>query len=376
MPIPNLVHSDFGSAGETAGGLLTIDLAAVEANWRHLSGLASGVPCAGVVKADAYGVGAVEVTMRLLASGCRTFFVAQFVEALELKPLLPTDATIAVLNGLLPGSERAYQAAGIIPVANSLAQLVAWSRFCADFGKRLPVYLQIDTGMARLGLSESELQQLTASPELFEAVTLELVMSHLACGDEPDNPANQAQLDRFNRARAMLPKARASFANSAGIFLGPDYHFDLCRPGAALYGINVGTLTEGIRQVVALHGRIAQIRSVPAGTSVGYSHTFTATQPMRLATVAVGYADGLPRSLGNAGSAWVDGIRLPIVGRVSMDSMIVDITALPDGRLKPGDFVELIGPHQSADDLGRDAGTMGYEVLTRLGARYPRVYRR
>ncbi len=376
MPIPNLVHSDFGSADETAGGLLTIDLAAVEANWRHLSALANGVPCAGVVKADAYGVGAVEVTKRLLASGCRSFFVAQFVEALELKPLLPTDATIAVLNGLLPGSESAYQAAGIIPVANSLAQLVAWSRFCADFGKRLPVYLQIDTGMARLGLSESELQQLTASPELFEAVSLELVMSHLACGDEPDSPANQAQLDRFNRARAMLPKARASFANSAGIFLGPDYHFDLCRPGAALYGINVGPLTEGIRQVVALHGRIAQIRSVPAGTSVGYSHTFTATQPMRLATVAVGYADGLPRSLGNAGSAWVDGIRLPIVGRVSMDSMIIDITALPDGRLKPGDFVELIGPHQCADDLGRDAGTMGYEVLTRLGSRYPRVYRR
>ncbi len=372
MPVPNTADST--NADPAAGGLLTIDLAAVEANWRHLSSLTGSAPCAGVVKADAYGIGAVPVTQRLLGAGCRTFFVAQFSEALQLKHLLPPDATIAVLNGLMPGAERAYADAGVIPVANSLAQLVAWSRFCKALGKRLPVYLQIDTGMARLGLSDEELTQVTASPEVFEPVSLDLVMSHLGCGDEPDNPANRRQLDVFNRARQVLPPAPASFANSSGIFLGPDFHFDLCRPGAALYGIHVGPRTDGIQPVARLSGKVAQIRSIAAGTAVGYGHTFVASGPMRLATIAVGYADGFPRSLGNSGAAWFDGARLPIVGRVSMDSTIIDITALPAGQLQPGDYVELIGPHQTADTLGQDAGTMGYEVLTRLGHRYPRKY--
>jgi alanine racemase len=357
-----------------AGGRLTVDLGAVEANWRHLSSMTGRVPCAGVVKAEAYGIGAVAVTERLLGAGCRTFFVAQFSEAQQLRHLLPPDATIAVLNGLMPGAEQHYADARIIPVANSLAQFAAWSKFCRARDERLPVYLQIDTGMARLGLSEDELQTLATMPDLFEPIALDLVMSHLACGDEPDNPANRQQLDRFKRARGLLPPAPASLANSAGIFLGADYHFDLCRPGAAVYGINVGPLTGGIGPVATLMAKVAQIRSVPAGTQVGYSHTFTAPGPLRLATVAVGYADGLPRSLGNSGSAWFDGVRLPIVGRVSMDSTILDVTALADGQLQPGDFVELIGPHQSADDLGRDAATFGYEVLTRLGHRYPRVY--
>jgi alanine racemase len=374
MIIEMIPPRELATVDPTACGLLTIDLAAVEANWRHLSALANGVPCAGVVKADDYGVGAVAVTRRLLGAGCRTFFVAQFDEALELKHLLPPDASIAVLNGLLPGAEPDYADAGIIPVANSLAQFGAWSAFARARGQRLPVYLQIDTGMARLGLSEPELQELARSPELFGTVALDLVMSHLAVGDEPDNPANTAQLEEFHRARRLVPPAPASLANSAGIFLGSAYHFDLCRPGAAVYGIHVGPRTEGIRPVATLSGRVAQIRTVPAGTPVGYSHTFTAATEMRLATIAVGYADGFPRSLGNAGSAWFEGVRLPIVGRVSMDSTILDVTALRDGQLRPGDFVELIGPNQSADDLGRDAGTFGYEVLTRLGHRYPRQY--
>jgi len=370
-------HRPFAGASDpdaAAGGLLTIDLAAIAANWRHLSGLTGGAACAGVVKADAYGLGAAAVTERLLASGCRTFFVAQLDEALMLKPLLPGDAIIAALNGLLPGTEPIYMAAGIIPVANSHAQLVAWSTAAQASGRRLPVYLQVDTGMARLGLSASELDQVAAAPELFAPLSLDLVMSHLACGDEPAHPANAMQLAAFESARRRLPPALASLANSAGIFLGPDYHFALCRPGAALYGLDVGPLRHGIRPVVQLAARIAQIRTVPAGTAVGYGHTVVSQASMRLATIAIGYADGLPRALSNRGAVWFDGVRLPIVGRVSMDSVIIDIGAVPEGRLGPGDVVELIGPQQSADQLAMAAGTIGYEVLTQLGKRYRRRY--
>lgn len=357
-----------------AGGLLVIDLAAIEANYRHLVGLAAPAHVAGVVKADAYGLGAVAVTERLVAAGCRHFFVAELSEALELRPLLPEGAVIAVLNGLAPGANAAAADAGIVPVANSLTQLRAWAALAAERCTRLSTILQVDSGMSRLGLSPAEVDELAASPELLRSLDLLFIMSHLACADEPLHPANRAQLAAFIAAKAKLGIERASFANSAGIFLGKDYHFDLCRPGASVYGLGVGPAAYGIRPVVRLEARISQLRTIPPSASVGYGYTFTADREMRLATLSIGYADGWPRALGQIGAAWVDGVRLPFTGRISMDSCTIDVGALPDGRLRPGSLVELLGPHQSADDIARLTGTIGYEILTRLGRRYCRRY--
>jgi alanine racemase len=310
----------------------------------------------------------------LVAAGCRTFFVAQLNEALLLKPILPPDATLAVLNGIAPGAEALCAAAGIVPVANSLPQLIAWGKCARASGEVLPAIVQIDSGMSRLGMSPTEVDELAVNAHLFDGLTFDLLMSHLGCADEPNHPANTAQLAAFKSARSKLPRAPASLANSAGVFLGTNYHFDLCRPGAAVYGIHVGPAAHGIRRVANLRARIAQLREIPAGSHVGYGYSFKADRPMRLATIAAGYADGWSRSLSNRGAAWCDDVRLPIVGRVSMDSFTCDISALPDGRLMAGDFVDLLGPHQSADDAGMDAGTIGYEILTSLRHRYVRRY--
>ena len=367
--------SRIGGADAAAGGVLTIDLGVIEGNWRHLSALSGGAVTAGVVKADAYGLGARPVAKVLLKAGCKAFFVAQLSEALDLRPCIPDNVGLYVLNGLAPGSEGIAAAANVVPVANSLDQLVAWGRLARDLGRVLPVVIQVDSGMSRLGLSPVEVDQLAATPELLAGLELKLVMSHLACGDEPEHPANAFQLANFRSARAKLPPAPASLANSAGIFLGRDYQFDLCRPGAALYGLNVGPRAHGIRPVVQLSARVAQLREIPAGAHVGYGWSFQADKPLRLATVSVGYADGWPRHLSGVGAAWCDGVRLPIVGRVSMDSFTCDVSALPEGRLSGGALVDLIGPDSEADAVAGLAGTIGYEVLTRLGQRYARVYR-
>lgn len=375
LPAPTSARSpaaaDFAPA---AGGLLTVDLAAIEANYRHLARLAAPARVAGVVKADAYGLGAVPVTRRLIAAGCRHFFVALLSEAIELRPLMPAGAMLAVLNGLAPGSEREAAVAGIVPVLNSLAQLRAWAALAHDLATPLPAILQVDTGMSRLGLSPSEVDALADDAGMRVGLDLLYVMSHLGCADEPTHPANRAQLAVFTAAKAKLGIATASLANSAGIFLGPDYHFDLCRPGAAVYGLDVGPAAHGIRPVIGLKARVAQIRTIPAGASIGYGYTFTATLEMRLATLSVGYADGWPRALGNVGAAFIDGVSLPFTGRVSMDSATIDISALPKGRLAPGSLVDLIAAEQSADDVGRLTGTIGYEILTNIGRRYARRY--
>ncbi len=360
---------------EASGGVLTIDLTALESNYRHLSSLVGSARCAGVVKADAYGLGAEVVAKVLLKAGCSTFFVAQLNEATALRSSLPDDVPLCVLNGVAPGTESLCAAAGITPVCNSLDQLIAWSRTAREMNLRLDTIIQVDSGMSRLGMSPAEVDSIAASPDILAPLNLKLVMSHLACGDDPDHPANEAQRREFDRLRAKLPPAPASLANSAGIFLGRNYHYDLCRPGAAVYGIDVGPRAHGIRPVVALKARVAQIREIPANAHVGYGFTFASDRPMRLATLMVGYADGWSRHFSAKGRVWCDDVALPIVGRVSMDSCSIDISALPEGKLKPGDFVELLGPHQSADAAAGRIGTIGYEMLTQLGHRYHRKYR-
>ena len=362
-----------------AGAILTIDLDALAENYRRLCAELNGVPCAAVVKADGYGLGLTRVAPALFRAGARTFFVAQLGEAIALRGALPEAAQIYVLNGLAAGPAAEFQAQRVVPVLNSLGEVADWRRAARQGAHQaqheLAAALHLDTGISRLGLPARELDTLAAEPERLEGIELSHVMSHLACADAPEHPLNAAQLAEFRAARARLPAAPASLANSSGIFLGPDYHFDLGRPGVALYGINP---TPGrpnpMRQVVRLQGKILQVREIDAPRTVGYGATHRAAGPTRVATVAVGYADGYLRSLSNRGSAWLGNQRVPVVGRVSMDLITLDVTGARPDSAHPGALVDLIGPELPVDDVAEAAGTIGYEILTALGQRYHRVY--
>lgn len=354
-----------------AGGVLTIDLAALRHNYSAIARHIAPTRAAAVVKADAYGLGASRVAPAFYDAGCRDFFVAHLGEAIALKPFLQPDATLYVLNGLQPGTEAACARDGILPVLNSLEQIENWGALAARQGRKLPALLQLDTGMSRLGLSASEFERLLENFALLDNIDIKFVISHLASGDEPENAANARQLANMTALLVRLPKLPVAFANSGGSFLDKSYHFDLARPGVALYG--VGPENEVV-PVLTLSARVIQVRDIDKGAAVGYGGTYVAEGPMRVATIAVGYADGWFRSLSNKGSAFFGDTRLPIIGRVSMDSITLDVSALPEGTLKLGSLVELIGPHQRLEDVARDCDTIPYEILTALGNRYARVY--
>ena len=356
-----------------AGAILTIRLDAIRANYRQLRDRLGGARCAGVVKADAYGLGAVEVSRALREAGCSDFFVAHLTEGLELREALGADVEIYVLNGVPQGAENLAARAGLTAVCNSLGQLHAWRSAARQSAARLPVAVQIDSGMSRLGMSAAEVEAVAADAGAFDGLELRLVMSHLACADEADNPANEFQRRNFETLRRLLPEAPSSLANSSGIFLGEKFRHDLARPGAALYGINpTPGLANPMRQVVRLEAKVIQTRDVAADVGVGYGLTWRGAAARRLATISLGYADGWPRRA--AASAHAKGTELPFAGRVSMDSIVLDASALPAGGLKSGDLVELIGSHRDIDELAAAAGTIGYEILTGLGRRFHRRY--
>ncbi|MDR3506963.1 MAG: alanine racemase [Caulobacteraceae bacterium] len=358
------------------GASLTIDLAAIVANYRLLCAQAAPARTAAVVKANAYGLGAEQVAGALQRAGCRDFFVAHLHEALSLKPTLAPGAVFYVLNGLQPGAQAACADAGIIPVINSLEQAKLWRDLAAERGVVLPAAVQVDSGMARLGLMAADVAVLAADTDFFSHVSLALVMSHLACGDEPGAASNAEQLGRFEALAGQLPPAPRSLANSGGIFLPVGFHGDLARPGVSLYGCAPNDAPNPMRPVVRLDARVIQVRQVAAGEGVGYGLTYHRERPGQIATIAIGYADGWLRSLSNVGGAYSHGIRLPIAGRVSMDSITLDVTALIEQgfTLGLGDEVELLGPHQTLEDVARDAGTIPYEILTGLGQRFHRTY--
>ncbi|MBZ7925947.1 alanine racemase [Ensifer adhaerens] len=357
-----------------ASGYLTIDLAAIARNYEKLAAEVAPARAAAVVKADAYGLGAVRVAARLYEHGCRHFFVAHFVEALRLQPTLAADAIIYVLNGLQPGNETACAERGIVPIINSLEQLQRWSHTARTLGRKLPAALQFDTGMSRLGIPPAE--RAAVASLLGDYIDVRFIMSHLASADEAASEQNGSQLAEMSRITAEFPEFDLCFANSGGIFLGRPYHGVLARPGIALYGgAPIANQPNPMAPVLRLDVAVVQTRTVPAGARVGYSGTHIAAGETRLATIAAGYADGLPRCLSDRGAVYCDGVRLPIVGRVSMDSITVDISALPEGRLHLGSLVEVLGPHQTLEDIARDAGTIAYEILTGLGQRYERQYR-
>jgi alanine racemase len=357
---------------ERAGAILTIDLGAIVSNYNLLRARLGRTECSAVVKADAYGLGAVEVATALHAAGCRSFFVAHVEEGLTLRETLP-DARILVLNGMPAGTEEDFLSARLVPVVNSLRELRSWRARAIEVGRKLPAALQVDSGMSRLGLAARDVEYIAADRSLIDPINVVAVLSHLACADEPDHPVNGVQRQQFDRLRAMLPPAPASLANSSGIFLGKAFHYDLARPGAALYGINpTPPNANPMRPAVRLSARIIQLRDVPAGAGIGYGHAARAQGPMRLATVSLGYADGWHRCA--AAAAFLDGARLPFIGRVSMDSIILDATDCRKNAVHEGTLVDLICEDQTVDQIASASGTIGYEILTSLGKRFHRHY--
>ncbi len=362
-----------------AGGLLTIDLAAIDANWRMLASTTVPVECAAVVKGDGYGCGLEPVTQTLSRAGCRTFFVADVAEGRRVRALAP-EATIYVLSGIMPGSAQAFANDYLQPVINSTTELAEWDAFVAIHNWRGGAALHIDTGMNRLGLTIDE--AVAIAPRLqSESHGFTLLMSHLACADVPDHPMNDQQIRQFREIRILYRGLASSLANSSGIFLGGTVYCDLVRPGVALYGVNPTPGRKNpMRPVVELKGRIIQVRTIGKGETVGYGATFTAGRQSRIAVVAVGYADGFLRSASaskgkSAAEVVVAGRRCPVAGRVSMDLFAVDVTSLPEGTVRRGDLATLIGDGMSVDDLAAAMGTIGYELLTHLGRRYHRVYK-
>jgi alanine racemase len=374
---------DSGVPEEQAGGILTIDLAVLARNWRALRDRAGNAECAAVVKADAYGIGIEAAVPALAGAGCRTFLVAHLTEGARARAVAPS-ATIYVLNGLLPRTAAAYAADDLRPVLGSQDEIAEWSAFCRSSGRRLAAAIHVDTGMNRLGLRIDE--ALTIAKEAVLAdVDVALVMSHFVASEEPENPINGRQIEAFAAVRRAFAGVPASLSNSSGIFLPQNPHYDLVRPGYALYG---GDPTPGgenpMRPVVRLDARIVQIRSVGARDTAGYNGQWSAPGPRRLATLSVGYADGYPRAASAtdakrnagtlAGEAIVAGRRCAFAGRVSMDLMTVDISAVDDNEVARGDLVTLIGDGITIEEVGARSGTIGYEILTSLGRRFARRY--
>jgi len=374
-----LSSSEPGPAAPETGGMLTIDLAAIVANWQALARQLITVECAAVVKANAYGLGLKPVAAALAKGGCKTFFVADLAEARTVRSQA-RQATIYVLHGFTANWGEAIISLNVRPVINSATELAEWDAFASARSWLGGAALHVDTGMNRLGITVEEAVALAPRVQT-KNHGISLLLSHLACADTVDHPLNEIQVQLFRELRMLYPGIPASLANSSGIFLGNAAHFDLARPGAALYGVNP-TLgrPNPMKAVVELAGPILQIRMVPRDQAIGYGATWTAKRNTRIAVIALGYADGLLRASSASddragGAAIVAGKRCSIVGRISMDLVCIDITDLPEGAVRRGDFATIIGGELTVDEVAATAGTIGYEILTRLGPRCHLTYR-
>jgi alanine racemase len=349
--------------------LLSIDLAGIARNYETLKRKAGAAEVAGVVKADCYGLGIKKIAPVLKDLGCKTWFVASLKEGMALREMLGREGLIAVLGGAPKGSEITFTENDLIPVLNCLEDIENW---CVNGSG--PAIIHFDTGMNRLGLGRGETEFLLSFPKTLKSLDVFMIMSHFACADEPGHHLTERQYRRFMEIAGHFPDAKKSLANSAGFFSSPDYTFDLVRPGYALYGGNpVPGKENPMNSIASLEARIIQIRPGHKGDSTGYGATHVFTEDRMLATVAFGYADGFSRASGKASLFW-QGYPCPVVGRISMDLTVVDITDLPCPAPDAGDYLEVLGSSQSIDDLAKMAGTIGYEVLTSLGKRYERRY--
>jgi alanine racemase len=369
----------FAAATATFPGVLTVDLDAIVANWRKLEKTAVPAECAGVIKADAYGCGLEPVARALAQAGCKTFFVATLDEARLTRAALPS-ATIYVLDGFFQNTGETYAKIDVRPVIGDLNELAEWDVFCRRSGWAGGAAIHIDTGMNRLGLTLSEAQGIIPRINAGDhGVTL--VMSHLVSAEALNHPLNAKQVANFREIASLFTGVPTSLSNSSGVFLGPQFHFDVIRPGAALYGVNPTPEADNPMQpVVELKARIVQIRNIEKGESVGYGATWTTRRPSRIAIVAAGYADGYFRAgSSNDGTRGAEvvvaGKRCPVAGRISMDLLAVDVTDLEKNAVRRGQLVTLIGDGITVDELAHHFGTIGYEVLANLGSRFARVYK-
>lgn len=359
-----------GRVTEWAGGLDSpeahIDLAAIVANWRMLASLAPGADACAVVKADAYGLGAAPAARALAKAGCRRFYVAWPQEGATLRGALGAGPEIAILNGFAGDGAQVFRDFDLQPVLNSMQDVKDWIAMGAG---RHPAALHLDTGMSRLGLAASEW---AGAADMLSGAAPARIMSHLACGDEPGHAMNARQLQRFTEGAAIWPGVARSFAATAGVYLGPDYTFEEIRPGVGLYGGGPAP-PEGrkLSNVLTLRTPVLQVREIAGGDTVGYGATWSATGPMRTATIGIGYADGFLRAASNRGYAVIQGEKRPILGRVSMDLVVLDVTGL---SVNQGDPVELIGASMPIADQAAAMSTIDYELLTRIGARVRRQY--
>jgi len=380
---------DFGRADS----LITIDLDAITHNWRTLDSLSGGgTETAAVVKADGYGLGAPMIALPLAAAGCRTFFVMSLAEAVTLRTKL-TEAGFAecrlfTLSGIHPGQEADFAAHHITPVINGIEQFQLLAQMAQRNGAPVSAAIHIDTGMTRLGLDRDEASWLCTAYEggidTVRGIAPCLLMSHLSASEDLDDAASTRQLSAFTSWRDRLPAMPASLANSGGSFLGAPYHFDLIRPGIALYGLHpAGADMTGAQngESMALHpavtwqARILQHRRAKAGDAVGYNGTYVVARDSRIATLGVGYADGYPRSLGNRAKVDIGGNMAPVVGRVSMDSITVDVTDIDEAVVDEAGHATVLGPLYPLAEMAKDAGTIGYEILTQLGQRPARRFK-
>lgn len=358
----------------SSNATLRIDLDAIAQNYQLLRERAQPAICAAVVKADAYGLGMQPVAARLWQAGCRWFFVATLEEAIALRGLLD-EARIAVLACYTQGAEVELISHNLIPVLNEPGDIHRWGTACRASGRKLPAMLHVDTGMNRLGLSLPQVEALAHEPARLNGIDLKFVMSHLVSAEEPSHALNRTQLERFHIALGKLPGHKGCLANSSGIFLGKDFAFDMVRPGIALYGGNPTPHTDNpMRPVIRLQARILQLREISAGETVGYNATWKAARDSRIATLGIGYADGLLRSGSDQAHVAFADLRAPVIGRISMDLTAIDVTDIPEEACRPGNFVELVGTHRHVDTLASELGTISYEVLTGLGQRFRRVY--
>ncbi|MET1045285.1 MAG: alanine racemase [Hyphomicrobium sp.] len=373
------VNSRMPESLVSATGTITVDLGRIAANWRSLADKVAPSRCGAVVKADAYGLGAERIIATLARAGCTAFFVATPDEA-EIARRFAPAADVYALDGLVGHAAAAFARLAVKPVLSTLDDIVAWSALCRARGERLPAAIHIDTGLHRLGLPVRDVRRLASEPSMMTGIELDLVMSHLASADNPRDPKNRDQLLAFETLSALFPATQRSLAASDGLMLGPSYHFDLVRPGYALYGGQASQLAPApVKPAVTVAARILAVSDVAPGETVGYSATWRAKRPSRIATIAAGYADGVPRNASApdgrpGGHVLISGHLAPIVGRISMDLITVDVTDLPEGAAMPGEFAKLIADSLTIEEAGFAAGTIGYEILTRLGRRFPRLY--
>lgn len=360
-----------------AAARLTVDLGAIVENWRRLGRLAPATAIGAAVKADAYGLGAAAVAPALARAGCRDFFVAHLEEGLVLRRLLPHPARIFVLNGVSAMAAAVMRQARLIPILNTPADIAHWQAEARRAGTPLDAGLHVDTGINRLGFPVAEFAALLAEPVRLAGIAVRLAMSHLACSDEPAHPLNHLQLERFRGAaeHPALAGVPRSLANSGGLLLGPEFAFDVARPGLALYGVEPRAPGRGmLLPVLGLEADILQLRDVDAPDTVGYGASHPVRGRRRVATVAVGYADGYMRAAGNCGAGLIGATEVPIIGRISMDLMTLDVTDVPIEQCRPGSAVTLIGNGLPLHRVAAAMDTIPYEVMTRLGSRFARHY--